>query len=67
MSGMGNVRGKEVGCSLPYLYTRHTVYQMDFVPWDPLLALCMKNYSNDKGLTRNPFLSVKNGDKTVPK
>lgn len=34
----------------------------------PFLALCMKNYSNDKSLTRNPFLSVKkNGDKTVPK
>lgn len=33
----------------------------------PFLGFCMKNYSNDKGLTRNPFLPVKkNRDKTVP-
>lgn len=39
-----------------------------FCPMGSFLAFCMKNYSNDKGLTRNPFLSVKeNRDKIVPK
>lgn len=55
----GNVRNgkckirKEVQSSLPYTYTKCTVCQTCFFPWDAFF--CTKNYSNDTGLTRNVY------------
>lgn len=50
-----------------HVHKAHSISNV-FCPMGPFLGFCMKNYSNDKGLTRNPLLPVKkNRDKTVPK
>lgn len=41
-----------------HVHKAHSVSNV-FCPMGTFLSFSMKNYSNDKGITRNPFLSAK--------